>query len=128
MGIFSPAAFEWLSGPGSNCILAEPQQEPQPLNPDGPTDAKDICDAKHPELFAHAQENCAPLREKHEAFYEDCLVDECLRADDSEEEDIEGMVAVEEAADGGDDRCTTEPLLLKTPSYSNLGGNGPDDG
>jgi hypothetical protein len=91
-------------------------------------DAKEVCDDKHPELWAHAQENCAPLREEHESFYEDCLVDECLRADDSEEEVIEGMVEAEETVDAGDDRCTIEPLILKTPSYSNLGEQGPDAG
>jgi hypothetical protein len=123
--LFTSAAFEYLEG---QCVLPEPRQEPQPVNPDGPVDAKTVCDDKHPDLWDHAQENCAPLREQHESFYEDCLVDECLRADDSEEEDIEGIVEAEEMVDEGDDRCTIEPLILKTPSYSNLGELGPDAG
>jgi hypothetical protein len=126
--IFSPAAFEIVGGPASQCLLPEPRQEPQPVNDDGPVDAKTVCDAKHPELFSHAQETCAPLREQHESFYEDCLVDECQRADDSEEQDIEGIVEAEAIVDEVDDRCTIEPLILKTPSYSNLAELGPDTG
>jgi hypothetical protein len=126
--IFSPAAFEIVGGPASHCLLSEPRQEPQPLNEDGPVQAKAVCDAKHPELWDHAQENCAPLREQHETFYEDCLVDECLRADDSEEKTIEAIVQAEAVVDESDDRCTIEPLILKTPSYSNLAELGPDAG
>jgi hypothetical protein len=126
--IFSAAAFEYIGGPSSQCILSEPRQQPQPVDPEGPVDGKSICDDKDPELWEHAQANCAPLKEKHASFYEDCLVDECLRADDSEEEDIEGIVEAEEVVDEGDDRCTIEPLILKKPSYSNLANLGPDTG
>lgn len=124
--IFSQAAMERLNGNGA-CVQNDPPQTGNPIDPNGPKDPQTICDENHPGSWEHVQQTCEPLRENHAPFYEDCLIDECLRADDDEEGEIEKIAEAEEAIDGGDPRCNIEDLVLKTPEYSNLGSQGPDD-
>jgi len=102
--------------------------------PDEPViSVEDTC-AKNGIAFADVEAACASLRRKFPAFYDDCLVDECVKINPEEVADIT-MIAEEtdesntcliEPCDA-DDICSATPLSLDM-SQSNLGGKGPDSG
>jgi len=124
--IFTPAALAALTRDGTRCGV----QHQEPVNPNGPQTPEATCN-EHGANLTRAQEVCAPLKDDHPGFYDDCCVDECLRQDPDEEDDIEGMAEDDEPKNCSDlpQYCSDLPqFTLKQPVYSNLGGAGPDDG
>lgn len=101
-----------------------------------PESVEDNC-VKNGNKFSDAEATCNPLQKKgYDAFYEDCLIDECAvpGGDKDEEEDIE-LIAAETAEAN---TCVNEPCndqdicdaigLTLDEVHSNLGGLGPDSG
>jgi len=76
------------------------QDPPQAAVPAGEkADPKTICDQRDPGAWQHAQDNCGPLQEQHPEFYADCLIDDCVRGDDDEEQEIEEIAEDEDEID-----------------------------
>jgi len=94
--IFSQKLLDYMSS-SPLCNLQTPRQSAVPAGE--PVDPQVICNEKSPSAWQHAQDVCSPLQEQHLAFYNDCLVDECVRADDSEEAEIEEIAEADEPVD-----------------------------
>jgi len=99
--LFNQRLLDYMAS-APNCLL---QMPPQSAVPAGPTDPEVICNESGPDAWQHAQDVCSPLQEQHPSFYTDCLIDECVRADDpeladgadnSEEAEIEEIADVDE--------------------------------
>jgi len=98
--LFSQEMIDYMKS-ATRCNLQDP---PQSAVPEGePADPQQLCDDQGPDAWQHVQDVCSPLQENHPSFYNDCLVDECVRfADsgaDSEEEDIEEIAEADEPSD-----------------------------
>jgi hypothetical protein len=113
--IFSQTLIDYMTS-APLCLVQDPPQSG--VDPGEPADAQQLCNDRAPGAWQHAQDNCAPLQEQHPSFYNDCLVDECVRADDGEESVIEEIAE----SDEGDD----EASALGDPHMSSSAGAGFD--
>jgi hypothetical protein len=103
--IFSQTLIDYMKS-ASVCNLQDPPQSGVPAGE--PADPQQLCDDKGPDAWQHAQDVCSPLQENHPSFYNDCLVDECVRAVDSEEEEIEEIAEADEPADDASDEASAQ--------------------
>jgi hypothetical protein len=79
--LFSQAMIDYMTS-APLCLVQDPPQSGVPAGESA--DPEQLCTERAPDAWQHAQDVCSSLREKHPAFYDDCLVDECLRGDDSD--------------------------------------------
>jgi len=91
--IFSQKMIDFMSS-APKCHLQTPPQSGVPAGE--PADPQLLCAEHGPDAWQHAQDVCSPLQEQHLAFYNDCLIDECVLADDSEIAEIEGIAEADE--------------------------------
>lgn len=96
--IFSQALIDYMTS-AEGCHVQDPPQSGAPAGE--PADPQQLCDDKGPDAWQHAQDACSPLLENHQSFYDDCLVDECVRAVDSEVAEIEEIAEADEPANDG---------------------------
>jgi uncharacterized protein YhfF len=111
--LFSQTVMDYmLSNP--NCYLQDPPQSAVPAGESA--EPEELCNERAPGAWQHAQEVCASLQENHQAFYNDCLVDECLRGDDSEE------VVIEEFAESDEPEVDDDASAQGDPHMTSSGG------
>jgi len=94
--IFSQTLIDHMVS-SENCQVQDPPQSAVPAGEKA--DPKDICDRRNPGAWQHAQDVCGPLQEDHPEFYTDCLIDDCVRGDDTEEQEIVEIAEDEEEID-----------------------------
>jgi len=108
--IFSQKLIDYMTS-APLCLVQDPPQSGVPAGE--PADPQSICsDRGH--AWQHAQDTCSPLQEHHPSFYNDCLVDECLRADDSEEKIIEEIAEADEPAGADEATATGDPHITSS--------------
>jgi hypothetical protein len=134
--LFSADALDILCKRGRDSGTGRMTYEDCNFPEEPPESVEDNC-VKNGNKFSDAEATCNPLQKKgYDAFYEDCLIDECAvpGGDKDEEEDIE-LIAAETAEAN---TCVNEPCndqdicdaigLTLDEVHSNLGGLGPDSG
>lgn len=98
--LFSQALLDHMK----SSTICQVQDPPQSAVPAGePADPQTVCDQRGPGAWEHAKDVCSPLQEPHPGFYNDCLIDECVRADVSDDAGIEEEADIEAIAEEVDD-------------------------
>jgi len=115
--IFSQKMIDFMSSV-SKCHLQTPPQSGVPAGE--PADPQLLCAEHGPDAWQHAQDVCSPLQEQHLAFYNDCLVDECVRFGDK---DADAEVAeIEEIAEADEPEVADEVSAVGDPHISSSSG------
>jgi len=116
--LFSQKLIDYMSS-NPNCALEDPVQKAVPAGE--PADPQEVCGDHGPDAWQHAQDVCSPLQERHMAFYNDCLIDECLRFGDKKADAEEAEI--EEIAEADEPEVVDEASAIGDPHITSSSGS-----